>query len=46
VKGKQTSVPSSASQEPIGSNAPWVCPKCKHKNAYWDEYCGNCGESR
>ena len=46
VKGKQTPVPSSDSRKPIGSNTPWICPKCKHKNAYWDEYCGNCGESR
>jgi hypothetical protein len=23
---------------------PWMCPQCKHTNAYWDEACANCGK--
>jgi len=35
-----------------GPNQPWVCPKCKHQNAYWDKTCKGqtgefvCGEPR
>jgi hypothetical protein len=25
---------------------PWVCSKCQHTNAYWDEACTKCEQPR
>jgi len=25
---------------------PWICPKCRHRNGFWNSVCPKCGTKR